>query len=303
MSHDDHRHDATPGAQRRALRISLVLNGGFLAAELIGGLVSGSLALLSDATHMAADVAGLVVALTAAALATRPANARHTYGLQRAEVLGALANAAGLLVVTSWLAFEAVQRLGRPEPIDAAPVLVIGVLGLAVNLVSAVLLSRAAGTSLNMRGAFLHMVGDAAGSAAVIVAAIAAGVFAFDRADPIASLVIDALVLVSAWRLLHAAARVLLEATPEGLDLAAVEAFLRADPDIDDVHHLHAWNLASDTTALTGHLVLAREADLHEAQLVGDRVKVELAERYGIGHATLELECHDCTEPPDGTRP
>lgn len=169
--HAGHSHGLGRGVQRRALWIALVANGGFLIAEVIGGLAFRSLALLADAAHMSSDVAGLTIALVAQRLVDRPGTARHSYGLQRAEVLGAQANGLTLLAVSGWIVFEAVRRIGQPADVVGGGVLVVATLGLAVNLASAVVLNRAKGTSLNMRGAFLHMAADAAGS----VAAIAAG--------------------------------------------------------------------------------------------------------------------------------
>jgi cobalt-zinc-cadmium efflux system protein len=276
--------------------VALVLNGAFLVAELVGGLAFGSLALLADAAHMASDVVGLVIAMVAATLATRPASARHTFGLQRAEVLGAQANAVALLAATAWVVVAAFQRLQHPSSIEVGPVLVVAVLGLAANVVSAVVLARAAGQSLNMRGAVIHMTADAAGSVAVIVAAVGVHLFAAEWLDPVASLVISLLVVWSAWGLLRATTRVLLESTPEGLDPAAVRRAIEEDPHVEAVHHLHLWSIASDAPALSAHLVLRDVDDLHAAQAVSAPLKALLLERFDIAHATLELECHPCDD-------
>lgn len=311
--HDGHDHGASGhshgpssaelvelrGSQRRALRIALGLNATVLVAEVIGGVVFGSLALLADAAHMASDVAGLVIALIAAHLATRPARGRHTYGYQRAEVLGAQANAASLLAVTAWVAVEAIQRLQHPVTIDAGPVLAVGSIGLVANVVSAVLLARVAGRSLNMRGAVLHMTADALGSVGVVVAALVALVSDVTWVDPAASLLIAAMVLVSSWSLLTSVTRVLLEAAPRSIDLEHVTALLESDASVDAVHHLHVWSLASDATALSGHVVLRDITDLHHAQEVGDRLRHRLEHDLHITHATLELECHPCAAERD----
>jgi cobalt-zinc-cadmium efflux system protein len=307
----EHAHDHAPGhshgpssaelsdlrgSQRRALRIALGLNASVLIAEVIGGLVFGSLALLADAAHMASDVAGLVIALIAAHLAMRPARGRHTYGYQRAEVLGAQANAASLLAVTAWVVVEAIQRLQQPVSIDAGPVLVVGTVGLVANVVSAVLLARVAGRSLNMQGAVLHMAADALGSVGVIVAALVALVSDATWVDPAASLLIAAMVLWSSWSLLRSVTRVLLEAAPTSVDLDDVTALLEADASVEAVHHLHVWSLASDATALSGHVLLRDITDLHDAQEVGDRLRHRLEHDLQITHATLELECHPCAD-------
>lgn len=293
------RSDGVPARRRRALRIALGANAAFMVAEAVGGVVFGSLALLADATHMLADVAALTIALVAQALMERPSTARHTFGLQRAEVLGAQANGVLLLATSGWIVFEAVRRLGTPADVDGAGLLVVAVLGLAVNVVSAVLLARSAGDSLNMRGALLHMIADAASSVAVIVAGIAIVVAGADRVDAVASLVIGVLVVWTAWRLLHDTTHVLLEAAPRDLDPPVVEQFLRQQPGVASVHHLHIWHLTSEVPALSAHVVLDGRMTLHDAQRKGERLKSALADRYGIGHSTLELDCHDHDESTD----
>jgi cobalt-zinc-cadmium efflux system protein len=299
VSSDGHSHGVSRSTQRRALWVALAANGGFLVAEVVGGLAFRSLALLADAAHMLSDVAGLAIALVAQRLLDRPATAKHSYGMQRAEVLGAQANGLTLLAVSGWIVFEAVRRIGDPTDVVGGGVIVIASLGLAVNLGSAVVLSRARGSSLNMRGAFLHMAVDAAGSVAAIAAGLAVLLWDAGWVDPVASIVIAALVLWSAWGLLRDTFHVLLEATPRGMDPEAIEAALLADADVEAVHHLHLWNLASDVPALSAHLVLEGEPTLHEAQASGQRLKSMLEARYSISHATLELECHPCDPEPD----
>lgn len=293
----EHAHNAQLSGvrdQQRALWIALVANGVFLVVEVVGGVVLSSLALVADSAHMLSDVVALGIALGAQSLMLRPASARHTFGMQRAEVVGAQANGVILVAVAAWIAYEAVQRISDPEPVKAAGVLVIATLGLLVNVGSAVLLARARGRSLNMRGAWLHMVGDAAGSVAVIVAGIAALLWDANWVDPAASLVIAALILWSSWRLLQDTTHVLMEGAPAHIDLRAVESALAADDAVREVHHLHLWTIASDVPALSAHVVLDRDVSLHEAQLEGDRLKQMLSDRFGIEHATLELECHPC---------
>ena len=294
-----HDHGSVRGAQRRALVLSLGFNAVFLLVEVAGGLAFRSLALLADAAHMTSDVAGLSIALVAQRLLERPATARHSYGLQRAEVLGAQANAITLLAVAAWIVYEAVQRLGEPVEVLGGGLLVVAPLGLPVNLGSAVLLARARAGSLNMHGAFVHMAVDAAGSVGAIAAGVAVVVWDADWADPAISIAIAAAVLWSAWGLLRDTAHVLMEGAPVGIDPAAVERAVAADDEVEAVHHLHLWNLASDVPALSAHVVVKGEVSLHDAQETGDRIKALLDERFGIEHATLELECHVC-ETPDG---
>jgi cobalt-zinc-cadmium efflux system protein len=291
----DHRHDTTLGTRRRrALSLALAANGALLVVEVGGGLAFGSLALLADAAHLASDVLALGIALAAQSLMERPASVRHTYGLMRVEILGALANGTLLAALALFIGWEAVRRIGAPEEVGGAGVAFVGVVGLGVNAASAWLLARTAGASLNMRGAVAHMFADAAGSLGAIVAGVAVVLWGAEWADPVVSLGIGALILWSAWRLLRDTVHILLEGAPRDLDARELEDALRSDPSVEDVHHLHVWNIASETPALSAHVVLGGDTTLHEAQEHGDRLKAELARRYGIRHATLELECHAC---------
>jgi cobalt-zinc-cadmium efflux system protein len=279
-------------ARRGALWLALVANAALMAAEIAGGFLFQSLALLSDAVHLLTDVSGLAIALLAIHLQTRPTTERHTFGLQRAEVLAAQLNAFILVAVTICVAIEAARRLVSPADVSGAGVALVALAGLAVNVGCARVLHRVAGNSLNMRGAFLHVAVDAAGSVAALLAGLAILVWDVPRADPIASLVIGCLVLWAAWSLLRDTTHVLLEGTPEGLDPTTVEGAIASHAGVESVHHLHLWSLASDVPALSAHVVLTGQVSLHQAQVRGDGVKAMLAERFGIDHATLELECH-----------
>lgn len=285
-------HDHAPA--ERALIFALVCNGAFLIAEIAGGIVFGSLALLADGAHMASDVAALGIALLAQRLSVRPATARHTYGYQRAEVLAALANAMLLLVASGWIVLEALRRFDEPSEVRAGGLIAVASAGFVVNVVSAIVLDRSAGHSLNMRGAVLHMTLDAAGSAAAIAAGIAVVIADAEWVDPAASLLIVVLVIAGAWRLLSEATHVLMEGTPRHLDAADIERFISADDAVEDVHHVHVWNLASHMPALSAHVVIAGERTLHEAQVEGNRLRAAVLKRFGIEHATFELECHSC---------
>lgn len=281
--------------QRQVLWYVLAANAGFMVIEIVAGLAFRSLALLADATHMASDVLGLGVALVAQSLTGRPSSDSHSYGWQRAEVLGAQANACILLATTGWIAYEAMHRLGGGHvDIDGAGLLLVASAGLAVNLGSAVALARTQGGSLNMRGALVHMALDAAGSVAAMVAGLAVLVAHAGWIDPMVSVLIAALVLWSAWGLFRDTTRVLLEATPRGLDPDAVTTAIASTPGVTAVHHLHLWSLGSDVPALSVHVVVDAEPSLHEAQQQGDVVRRMLADRFGIAHATVELECHPC---------
>ena len=292
--HAGHSHGPTRDMQKRALWISLLANGGFLIAEVIGGLAFHSLALLADAAHMMSDVVGLTIALVAQQLLSRPASAKHTYGFQRSEVLGGQFNGLTLLAVAGWIIYEAVSRIGQPAEVQGKGMLIVATLGLLVNLGSAFLLARSRGRSVNMKGAYLHMVVDAAGSAAAIVAALAIIFFGANWVDPVVSVGIALLVIWSAWSLLKDTTNVMLEGAPGDVSLEEVEAALVCEPSVTAVHHTHLWSLASDATAFSGHVVLKDDQRLHEAQQQGIQLKVMLADRFNIDHATLELECHPC---------
>jgi cobalt-zinc-cadmium efflux system protein len=293
-----HKHSTATlrDLQRRALQFSLVLNGGYLLVEAGGALIFNSLALLADAAHMLSDVVGLGIALAAQRLAMRPATARHTYGFQRAEVLGALANAVVIGAATAWIVYEAIGRLREPQSVEGGGLLLVAAAGLAVNTWSALVIRRAQGNSLNMRGAFVHMWADALGSVAVMAAAIGVLVWEATWLDPAASLAIAAIVIWSAGGLLRATLQVLLEGAPSDLRSEEIETAMAESPGVESVHHLHLWSLASDVPALSAHVVLGGELSLHDAQGRGDDLKVMLEERFGISHATLELECHDCED-------
>jgi cobalt-zinc-cadmium efflux system protein len=281
-------------AQKRALRISLLANGVLLIVEVVTGLALGSLALLADAAHMMSDVAALGLALGAQRLLDVPASSRHTYGLQRAEVLAAQLNGLVLLVAAGWIVYEALGRLGDAPEIAGGGLALVASLGLIVNLVSARLLFVARGDSLNMRGAYLHMLLDSLGSIGALGAGLGALWWGAFWADPTISIAIAALVLWSAWELLRDTTQILLEGAPRGMDASEVAAALASDAAVETIHHLHLWNLASDVPALSAHVVLVRASSLHDAQIEGDRLKEMLRERFGIAHSTLELECHVC---------
>jgi cobalt-zinc-cadmium efflux system protein len=262
----------------------------------VGGYLFGSLALFADAAHMTSDVLALTLALIALILAQRLPTDRHTYGFERTEVLAAQANGVLLMVGSIAIVVEAVRRLANPQSIDAGGVLVIGVAGLVVNLGSALVVARAARGNINLRAALWHLVFDALGSLAVIVAAVGTLVFGAERLDSIASIVIAVLVVGAAWRLLRDSTRVLLEAVPTDVDVAAVRAALADQPGVEAVHHLHVWTVGAEHAALSAHVVLTGPLSLHEAQERAIALKHVLAERFGIEHATLEVECHACTD-------
>jgi cobalt-zinc-cadmium efflux system protein len=290
------RHNSTIDGRRRALLIALAANAAFFVVEIVGGFLFDSLAVLADATHMLSDVFALAIAYAALRFAQRPPTERHTYGFGRTEVLVAQVNAVLLLMGAIVIGVESVRRLSDPPEIAAAGVIVIGVLGLVVNVVSARVVATHAHGNLNMRGALWHLIADAFGSLAVIVAGLGAAMFGAEHLDPIASLLISVLVVFGAWRLLRDATLVLLEAVPAGLDAGEVRTALCAESGVETVHHLHLWTTGSENAALSAHIVLGGELSLHDAQLRAGELKRMLVERFGIEHATLEVECHTCID-------
>jgi cobalt-zinc-cadmium efflux system protein len=275
---------------------ALVANAVFLAVEVAGGIAFGSLALLADAAHMATDVVVLSVAYAALRLTQRPPTERHTFGFARTEVLVAQGNGLLLFGGAIVVIVEAIRRFGSPHDLSAGGVVVVGAIGLIVNVASAGVLFRHAHGNMNMRGAFWHLFTDALGSIGVIVAGAGVALSGADWLDPAASILISVLVIAAAWQLLRDAGRVLLEAVPANLDVAAVRAALSSGPGVEAVHHLHLWTTGSEQAALSAHVVLGGPLSLHDAQLRAGDLKRMLVDEFGIEHATLEVECHACVE-------
>jgi cobalt-zinc-cadmium efflux system protein len=271
------------------MAIALAITAGFLVIEVIGGLLTGSLALLADAGHMLTDVAALALALFASWLAQRPATPERTFGFARAEVLAALVNAGTLVAISIFIFVEAFRRIGDPPHVDSGPMLVVAVAGLAANAVSAWVLARGGGhkDDLNTRGAFLHVVGDMLGSVGAIVAALVMLATGWYLADPILSAGIGMLILWSSWRLLQESLNVLLEATPSDMNLAEVRSAMLAVPGVSGVHDLHVWTVTSGLVAMSAHVDVAESSGWNELL---DRLAHLLREQFGIAHVTLQPE-------------
>jgi cation diffusion facilitator family transporter len=290
-----HGHTHAPataaGAQRHRLLIVLALTLAVMAAEIVGGLLSGSLALLADAGHMATDAAAIALALGAVTLAQRPARGRRTFGWQRVEILAAVANGLLLLVVAGYVLVEAVRRIGEPPEIASGLMLAVASIGLAVNLASLAVLHRSRSGSLNLRGAYLEVLADALGSVAVIVAAVVMLVTGWTPADIVASAVIGCLVVPRAWHLLREAFDVLLEAAPRGVDLAEVRAHILEVDGVLAVHDLHAWTITSGLPVLSAHVVVTDEALAagHGGRVL-DALCACLGDHFDMDHCTFQLE-------------
>jgi cobalt-zinc-cadmium efflux system protein len=275
----------------KPLLISFVLIVAFLVVQVIVGVVTGSLALLSDAGHMATDAMGLGMAAAAIhAASTARAHPQRTFGLYRLEIMAALVNAALLFVVAGYVAYEAISRLSDARDVASVPVLVVGVIGLAVNGVAFVLLRAGAKESLNLQGAYLEVLSDTLGSVGVIVGAIVWGATGWTWVDPVIGMAIGVFILPRAWKLGREALRVLLQAAPARLDLPALHSEIASIDGVVDVHDLHVWTLTSEMDVVTAHLVVTAGTETHG---VLDRARALLAEGYGITHATFQVEPDD----------
>ncbi len=283
-----HGHGDVGGSNRRALLLTLSLTLTFLVAEVVGGLVTGSLALLADAGHMASDAVALTLALFAAWIASRPATARMTFGYHRAEVLAALANGVGLILVAASIVIEALERLGAPRAIDAKTASLIAGFGLLVNLAALAILRRSSGGGLNLRGAIFHVVADALGSVGAIAANLLIVAFGWRWADSVASIVIAVLILIAAVSLLRPTISVLMESAPEDLDVDAIGSTMCGADGVAGVHDLHVWTLASGKRLVSAHVVLS--GDAATALDVVHATRRALSQRFGIDHVTLQPE-------------
>lgn len=271
-----------------------MLTAGFMVVEVIGGLISGSLALIADAGHMLTDTAALGLAWYAFRSSRRPATPERSYGHDRVQVLAALINSGALIVVSIWIAVEAARRLMAPEPVLGGTMLVVAVLGLLANIAAFLVLHGGDREDLNMRGAILHVLGDLLGSLGAIVAAGVILATGWTPIDPILSVLVALLILRGAWSNLRRAWHVLMEGTPEDLDVPGLRTALAAAvPGVLDIHHVHAWSLVPGRTLVTLHASIASVAE-HDAVLHG--LQRELVTRFNIHHATIQLEHDRCTD-------
>ncbi|RCS29988.1 cation transporter [Rhodanobacter denitrificans] len=296
--HHDHAHPhaatAAGGGRTRKLLFAFVLTVLMMVAEVLGGMWSGSLALLADAGHMMVDALALLLAVVGAWMATRPADARRSYGYGRIEVLAGFVNALSQFVLVGWIIYEAVTRLLHPGEILSGVMLAVAIVGLVVNMLVLRILHGHAHDDVNLASASLHVLGDLLGSLAAVLAALAIRWFGWLWADPLLSMLVSLLILGSAWRLLRVSAHILLEGVPDGMDSAQVEAALHtADPGIRDIHHLHVWQLASGSRMATLHAELDEHADGASALQAINRL---LAERFGIQHVTVQIDPGKCLD-------
>lgn len=295
-AHPSHAHDHAHGLPNsgRLLGIAFALTGTFMIVEFVGGVLSNSLALLADAGHMLTDTAALALAWAATRIAARPADTKRSFGYQRLRVLAAFVNGCALLFIVAWIAFEALERLANPVPVDARTMLWIGTAGLVVNIVVFAMLRRGDNHDMNLSAATLHVFGDLLGSIAAIAGAIVILLFGWLAIDPLLSLIVSALIVRSALVLVRRSAHILMEGSPDWLDVAELRKTLEDRvPAIRDVHHVHAWLVGPHETHLTMHACVALGTD-HSAVL--REAKAVLADRYGITHATIQIEVEECAD-------
>ncbi|MGH7497706.1 MAG: cation diffusion facilitator family transporter [Gemmatimonadales bacterium] len=271
----------------------LFLTGTFMVVEAVGGWISGSLALLADAGHMLTDVGALGLTLLTAWIAQRPADESKTYGYLRWEILAALVNGTALFGIAGWVVFEAIQRIQHPEPIRTGLFLTVAAAGLVVNMVSLAILHGSREGSLNARGAYLHVMGDALGSVAALGAALVVRFTGWQQADPIASVALSMLILVGGWRLLRESTDILLDSVPSHVSMREVQRRILGVPGVTGVHDLHVWTVVNGVVAMSGHAIVP---DLEAHPGVLDVIRTELG-GLGIAHVTIQLEmCDECEE-------
>ncbi len=285
--HHHHHHHHAPTDFGRAFAIGIALNLAYVLAEVACGVVAHSLSLFADAGHNLGDVLALAAAWVAQRLGSRQPSARFTYGLRRCSILSALGNAIVLLVITGGIAWEAVRRMLEPAPVAGRLVMAAAFVGILVNGATALLFARGRHGDVNLRGAFLHMASDAAMAAAVVLAGALIWYTGWRWIDPATSLVVSLVIVAGTWSLLRHSLELALDAVPPGIDRDAVESFLRALPGVTDLHDLHIWGMSTTETALTAHLVRPH-LPTDDAWL--RRAADDLRRRYGIGHATFQIE-------------
>lgn len=285
--HAGHSHGVSADADRRWLTIALVLITGFMAVEVVIGFVVNSLALISDAAHMLTDAVSIVLALIAIVLAKRPARGTYTYGFKRAEILSAQANGLTLLLLAAWLTYEAIKRLINPAEVIGWPVVVTALAGIGINVLAAWAISRANRSSLNIEGAYQHILNDLYGFIATAVAGAIIVFTGFTRADAIASLIVVVLMVKAGYGLIRDSGRIFLEAAPAGIDPDALADKLLAEPSVVEVHDLHVWVITSSQPALSAHVLVEPSADCHAARL---KLEDLLRNDYRITHTTLQVD-------------
>ena len=291
----DHHHDHTQGANKKALTISLILIASFMIVEVIGGVLTNSLALLSDAGHMLSDAISLAVALAAFKMGEKAADSARTFGYRRFEILAAVFNGVTLIVIAVFIIAEAAGRFVNPPEVATTGMLIIAFLGLVINIVVAkILMSGDTHDNLNMKGALLHVFGDLLGSVAAIVAALSIMFFGWGFMDPLASIIVAILIAISGLRILRQSVNILMEGVPENIDVDTIIKTINNIEGVEDAHHLHVWSISSGMNAMSVHVVVNGTLNVHETQETIHRIEEQM-KHENIEHITVQVECkhHD----------
>lgn len=291
----DHHHDHTHGVNKKALTISLILITSFMVVEVIGGVMTNSLALLSDAGHMLSDAISLAVALAAFKMGEKAADSTRTFGYRRFEILAAVFNGVTLIVIAVFIVAEAIGRFANPPEIATTGMLVVAILGLLINIIVAkVLMSGETHDNLNMKGALLHVFGDLLGSVSAIVAALSIIIFGWGFMDPLASVVVAILIAISGFRILRQSLNILMEGVPGNISVDTLINVINNVEGVDDAHHLHVWSISSGMNAMSVHVVVKCTLNVHETQEIIHRIEEQM-KHENIEHVTVQVECkhHD----------
>ncbi|MFC1998944.1 cation diffusion facilitator family transporter [Chloroflexota bacterium] len=297
---DTHGHQHSHGASgSKALKISLAIVLVVMVAEIAGGIISGSLALIGDAGHMLVDALALSLSLFAITIARRPASASRTYGYHRIEIMAALANGVILIVVAGYIFYEAYQRFTDPHEVQAPLMLIVAVVGLVANIAGLLLLKKASHSSLNVKAAFWHIIGDTISSVGVIIAGIIILIMGSTIADPIIAVIIGIIILWGAVRIVREAAEILMESVPKHIDVDKVVEAIKEVDGVDGVGDIHVWTITSGIYALSAHLLIQDTMVSHAAEIL-EKVNQALEHDYHITHTTLQLECEKCDACADG---
>ena len=294
MEHPHHHTHAKTDISQRNLLVSAILNLGITVAEIAGGLLSNSLALLSDALHNLGDTSAVTIAYFANRISKKDYSDKKTFGYKRIEILAALLNAVVLLVIIVYLFIEAFRRLKSPEPIKGRIMFVVAVIGFAGNLVSVLLLKRDSVRNINVRAAYLHLLGDTVSSVLVILSAVFIYFFRLFWIDPLVTILLGLYLLKETWEILRQALGILMQETPQGLDLAAIKKELEKLPEIDNIHHVHAWNLTDREIHFECHIDLRTDVKVSETESINEKIRTLLSTRFGIAHVTVQHEYNCC---------
>jgi len=290
-----HAHDHSGEVSGGRLLVTMLLNFVITIAEIVGGLVSGSLSLISDALHNFSDGVSVIISYLAIRLRERAKSERHTFGLKRAEILAAIINASVLLVISVYLFYEAGRRLMHPEPIRGGLMIGVALIGLAANVVGTLLLQRDAARSLNIRSAYLHLLSDAVSSVGVVLGGVAIYFWRIYWVDPVLTILIGLYVLKESFAILTQAIHILMEGAPPDLDLNAIQTAVEAVPGVEDLHHLHVWTVGENDVHLEAHVNI-RDMRISEADALRRSLESLLHDTFGIAHTTIQFECGQCLE-------